>query len=698
MLFRSDGTVDITWTYDLSETNEKENAYSSIVIYTIDNIISSDRNGISLPIISITAAIENVAVTSATIIFDAEVLDSNYIVTSDLSGIIINNEHLITPRAIRLVFDENASHVYNGETFSLSYSYSDGIYTGLDGLFGLQTPSGSPVSSLIGTNRIVGTANISGETDADEYTISVSFTTKDNNNVTNYNMTVPAATYEIKQRELSISYTNTLQSLNGGAYSNIGYSIVHANSDLTDLDWDGMGVNPETNLATLIANDSFSISIGSAWKSAPYAPYEEYTRIVGASNSSSMPVTKTSENYIINYPVLQITYLQITDAASYYFTVSSLADLLHLDSDNAGLKETYDDYEIGVLPRYTQTADIEGLVNGSYTVMPSIRSLRGQYVGGNHSISHVSIIPNTENAVGFFAKVVEGSVENLKLYDIGVYSTGAAISIGGFAGEIASGVTVTNVTLHVNMLAYANSGIGTISIGGFAGKSAGTLSSITVVGKANVYVIAFDSLYYGGVIGYANGGTATTISSFVDSSVVSEVSLSTKFYHGGIVGGMEEDWEEGLTSYKYLAYSNYQHDGSIAPTSANLRNSAFGTIAETDYGQNFDTLYADVTIKALLDTYVIRSYLFATGCNGTTAAPIVITNYRQIPLLLAYPYMTFYVSESIYSPIPWTTQKRGFYGTITYATGKEIQANVPSNVNLYDAIRTTNIVIQKEDE
>ena len=690
-----DGTVDITWTYDLSETNEKEAAYSSIVIYTIDNVISSDRNGISLPIISITAAIENVAVTSATIIFDAEVLDSNYTVTSDLSGIIINNEHLITPRAIRLVFDENASHVYNGETFSLSYSYSDGIYAGLDGLFGLQTPSGSPVSSLIGTNRIVGTANIGGETDADEYTISVSFTTKDVNNVTNYDVTVPTAYYEIAPRELSINYTNLLQSLQQ-SFSAVGYSVNYAASDLTDLDWDGMSNDPVANLTGLISTDGFSLTIGTSWMSDEY---DGYTMIVGSEASPDLPVTGSSANYLVNYPVLQITYLPISSA--YSFTINNLNDLKHLDSDNAGLANAYENYNVGVTPTYTQTDDISGLVDGGYTVLPAIRSLRGYYVGGNHSISHVNVLPNTEETVGFFTRITEGSVTNLKLYDISVYSTGSAYAVGGFAGVIDEGVTVTNVTLNVRMLAYADyTDVRNtpVTIGGFVGYSEGTLSSITVVGRVDVYAVSFDELYYGGVIGYAAGGTATTVASFVDSSVESEVSLSTGFYHGGIVGGMTEDWEEGLSSYKYLAYSNYKHDGSSNPSSASVRNSAFGTIAETTYGQDFDTLYADATIQGILDAYVIRSYLFATGCDGTTEHPIIMTNYRQIPLLLAYPYMAFRVNEPIYSPIPYATQKRGFYGTITYATGKEIQANIPSNVNLFDAAKSSNIVVKKEDE
>ncbi len=682
----------VTWTYET--TDAKEANADSYITYSLDNIIYEDSLEIEFPIIRIEAAIENVNATMATVFFDEPRLNSNYIVVSDLTAVIIDCS--ITSKYVRLVFDDNAHHVYNGETLDISYDYNDEIIAGVDGLFYFENENNDPVTLLITGNALIGTIDIDNETDAGEYTLDTDLQIVDENAVENYNLVVSSGTYLIRARGLAINYTNTLQSLQS-PFSDVGYTIDKANSNLDDLDWPGMDDDPIDSLDDLLSATSFSITIDNAWRNEVFSEYE---MIIGSPGSELLEITISSNNYEINYPILQITYLRII--SGYIFEVSTLSDLAHLDTDNLGLKYAYEYYEIGSLPTYIQTADIDGLINGNISTLQAIRALRGNYAGSNHTIKNLLITSNEENNIGLFASIEEGTVSNLTLLNISIFSDSSLASAGGLAGTIGEDVTISGVTVYVNMVVQANytDVISTpVSIGGLVGKSQGTILNANVVGKINVKAVRYDNLYYGGVVGFMAGGTITNVKAFMDSSVRSTISLTSNYYNGTIVGFIdteEVDTANDITSFNYLEYSNYTYDG--LNETANVNNSAFGTSSNTSSSNSFDTLYNNATISSILDTYVIRSYLFATGCDGTTTNPVLITNYRQVSLIYAYPYMVFRVLNNVYTPIALTTYHRGFIGAISYDNSSTINAYIPSTINLMDAIKSNSLVIVKKED
>ena len=187
---------------------------------------------------------------------------------------------------------------------------------------------------------------------------------------------------------------------------------------------------------------------------------------------------------------------------------------------------------------------------------------------------------------------------------------------------------------------------------------------------------------------------------FADISVSYNSAPALDEYFGGIAGYVTGE-ELTISGYRYLSSSVYVNDGE----SAILYDKAFGN--DVTFTPAAGTLYdgfisANDTLKELITTYMIRSYLLPTGADGTSAHPVEITNFRQISLILAYPYMSFSVTRDVRCPMNIITYHRGFYGTITYDNGS-IRSDHPDNSSdkpLHDAVKkdTQTVIIGKKEE
>jgi len=693
--------ISITMSYET--TNLRADGTNSTFSYTINNVIINDVDAVSLPISAIIANKPNVNATEATVIFGQFGMGEyeNYTIQSDISGIKQQNDNLITQRDITIAFSKSLSHVYNGKTYERTITVEDGIYSRekyielfKEDLFVLMSGL-AVISGLIDGNYLSGTVNIGNNTDIGTYSLtSADMITLDSENAQNYILKPVTGIYEIKQRSLAVDYKNVLQSFNQTPFKEIEAHVNLDESDHTDLVI-ADGQTEKEALNALLTNDGFTISVNNNWINETYT---KYTR------KDDLTVNISSDNYKVNVPVLQLTYIKLENEDSYSFTVETLNDLLNLDEDNYGLTVTRNDYSIGILPSYRQTADISGLVNGGYTVMNAIRDFHGNYDGENHRISHLDVIPSTYSAyieyAALFGTISEGNIKNMNFTDINVYAKNYSITnASGFAGLITD-ATVENVSFNGNV--YFNGKEGNekeLTIGGFVANTVNsTLKNISIAVKVNVYTSQCDNLYVGGFAGKADRTTYENIDVFDDTSVML-YGVTTESYYGAVIGYIVDN-SITINNCRYLRSSVYVNDGN----SAILRDSAFGN-TETYASQAcaYDDFVAGTgKISELITKNIIRSYLLPTAQNGTTANKIIITNYRQIALLVAYPYMNFTVSENISSPIALTTLNRGFSGTITYATDKTIRADIPSDINLFDAIRDSQqaivIHMEKDDE
>lgn len=734
--FNSNG---YTKSFIIDEANEKvvniKVSYSTLrsaypdshFAYFINNVMAKDKDKVFLPISSINADKVNVLATSATVVFGDLTMEKNsngtynYEIQSVSDAIIQTNDDIITKRNVEMRF-QNLSHVYNGETYSHEFTYAEAINGGAEfneryGYTLFLIYNNSVRMQLVKGNYIVGTVTIGGYTDAGEYLYVVSgikAVDAETDGVENYNITVSnleTAKYTIKQRKLGVTYSNLLQSTQT-AFTDVGAALNLAGSDFADLN-----AEDETAaiaaLNALVAKDGFALTVSNAWKDKTYAAYTRITGGValdGEAADTLLTVFLNNANYTVDAPVLQITYLQIDNAEEYKFFIKNLDDLLHLDADNFGLNEMRGEND--PLPIYTQTADIDGIVNGSYTVMSAIRNFRGYYLGGNHTISNITItqISDSESEdsayAGFFARITEGSVKDLTLTGIHVYATGGTSSVGGFAGLIGENASVDNVSFNgiLNAIADCNSGetVNEVAIGGFVGSAWSTsVSNVNAAVRMNVVHMSSDKLYVGGFAGLIEGGSYENISVFADLGVIYKSAPAQNAYFGGVAGYAAGE-ELTIENYRYLTSSVYVNDG----TGAILYDKAFGndvTFAAAS-GTDYDGFVAaNDTLTELISENMIRDYLLPAGVNGTSASPVEITNFRQISLILAYPYMTFKVTRLVRSPIDIPTYQRGFYGAIIYQGDGKIRSDhrdSTSDTPLTDAVmqNVQNVIIEKKEE
>ena len=689
-------TVSIIVKYALTAASPAE---KSFITYRLTNVIESDKTIINLPITEIIANKSNVLATSATVIFGDLYINSeysNYTFESDVSGIILQAEDLISPLPVTVML-KNKSHVYNGKTFAKSFNEELDLST-IDLFELLNGVNGNKIAELVKGNKVVGNVSIGGFVDAGKYTLTFTdITSYDGDNATNYDFTVQSSEYEITRRKIAIKYGGLLQSLKQ-TFVDVTATVVPAESDLTDIDFDLSDMTTAEKIAALealLANDSFSVSVTNSWKDSSY---DKYTRIVGGENAG-LNVASANDNYAFDQPVLQITFIKVLDDITYTFAVENADDIKNLDTDSVGLTQTRNDYGVGVIPSYVQQNDVDGVINGAYSSITSIKDFYGNYNGNNYFIRGFNVLQIRNELsddrfyFGFFARITEGTIENINFADVNGYVSGDVASIGLLAGYVGPSVTISNIRFYGTLFADINRADGNIaSVGGVIGQTEGcSISNVDSAIKVTVRASGQSVIHFGGFAGQAVDGTYSAIRAFTDASVFYAAVSSL---YGGIFGSKSGE-SVSVTGISYLSSSLYVYDGE----NASLRNSAYGNVTDTTGEKSYSDFKsfanADKTV-----TLMVRDYLLPANNDGTDSSPVEITSFRQISLITAYPYMSFKIVKSVTTPIKITTYHRGFYGKLTYADGTTLYAAHPfntSDVNLIDAARDVTIIfIRKE--
>jgi hypothetical protein len=228
---------------------------------------------------------------------------------------------------------------------------------------------------------------------------------------TNYQLVAsPTLLFEILKRVLSIEYSNRLQSFNDplNAVGAIGID----DEDFEDL------------IAKILVNN--------AWQGGEYT---QYTRLM---LSALFNNPQDNNNFTINQPVLQLTFLRLKDAEKYEFWVHDINDLMQLASDVAGLNAAHS-LGIGVRPSYFQTADISGIIGWNMAEVDTVGQFFGVYDGGGKTISYVVFRDRASGgALGGMFGILSGTVRDLNFREV--------VGGGVLADVYGSDALIANVT------------------------------------------------------------------------------------------------------------------------------------------------------------------------------------------------------------------------------------------------------------
>lgn len=325
----------------------------------------------------------------------------------------------------------------------------------------------------------------------------------------------------------------------------------------------------------------------------------------------------------------------------------------------------------------------------------------GTYNGNGYVIEYLNIygFGGTEQNVGMFDKIGNGSVSGLHLRNVTISANGG--NVGGIAGEILAGEAssdVTNVSFHGSITA---SGSG--NVGGLFGKSARNidkaivLGSITanggsvagVVGSLSGTLSSVVSLMQvdasGTVAPIANGGTVND-STYLANAVWSKDGNGKIAYAGG--NGMAKSYAElmGGSTSGYGKDNKYYYAGETPNTKGvyDVIDDVLLTKLDVD---NKSNPRQSMRLRDIVDVYLLmyslsettasggdingaRTYTISTTSwlvgdkHGTSKADaIVIANKQNVALLRQLRFATFVLMVDLTS---YEVQSFGgaFYGTI----------------------------------
>lgn len=209
------------------------------------------------------------------------------------------------------------------------------------------------------------------------------------------------------------------------------------------------------------------------------------------------------------------------------------------DSDEATAKQYSQAY-------YVQTKDIE-LKNVSFVPIgthPGI-GFSGSYDGNYYTISNLDI-DTTGRYIGLFGWVSGGSIENLSVYgNVATTETDSGVAlIGGVAGEICDGASVTNCSFNGTVTTDGNNAGGVVGQIVRSGSVVQCYFNGTVTGLNRV----------GGVVGYVSdqnkAGELKVISCYAAGKVVYNTDE-------GIVGGVTSNFVAGNAESVITVKNNY---------------------------------------------------------------------------------------------------------------------------------------------
>ncbi len=326
----------------------------------------------------------------------------------------------------------------------------------------------------------------------------------------------------------------------------------------------------------------------------------------------------------------------------------------------------------------------------------------GTYNGNGYVIEYLNIygFGGTEQNVGMFDKIGNGSVSGLHLRNVTISANGG--NVGGIAGEILAGEAssdVTNVSFH-GSITVSGSG----NVGGLFGKSARkvdkaiVLGSITanggnvagVVGSLSGTLSSVVSLMQvdasGTVAPIANGGTVTD-STYLANAVWSKDGNGKIAYAGG--NGTAKSYAElmGGSTSGYGKDNKYYYAGETPNTKGvyDVIDDVLLTKLDVD---NKSNPRQSMRLRDIVDVYLLmyslsettatesgdingaRTYTISTTSwlvgekHGTSKADaIVIANKQNVALLRQLRFATFVLMVDLTS---YEAQSFGgaFYGTI----------------------------------
>lgn len=309
------------------------------------------------------------------------------------------------------------------------------------------------------------------------------------------------------------------------------------------------------------------------------------------------------------------------DTENYYSTGTAELTMVYFKQGvNAGewLVENIDDFNMindnayYLALNYVQSGDIDAY----YSVVDSVKgNFSGSYNGGGFTIKNVVMIADGANN-GLFENVT-GSISDLMVANASIngYLNGAMV--GGIAGNLAEGATLTNVVFVGDIYVYGNNN----NVGGIVGKNSGTITTGAVIGEI---VVNGDNNVVGSAI-----GTNTSVGTMTGGVLFVPIEVKGAGNTAAIRAGMN-DGGSISTAIRIIAKSVINN--GVATGSGSSASALFNVVA-----------YQGQTVQSLLNTYRNKMNIDFNAAKSE----IEISNVNDLSLLREYRYLKFKLTGDI---------------------------------------------------
>ncbi len=282
-----------------------------------------------------------------------------------------------------------------------------------------------------------------------------------------------------------------------------------------------------------------------------------YTLLVSTSGTVPNLVPEPFANYSVESAGTASDPYTIENAAQLYF----LALTANVNSSNSGtvaftigdVDYKYSNYNSKY---FVLTSDIDW-ENEPWLPIGGYTPFSGNFDGGNHTVSNVNCTLTEMGHMGFFAYLSGATVKNLYIENasfkhdaVSLTSSGGTANpgIGGVAGTITAGTTLTNVHFNGTITVTANANDNSY-VGGIVGFASGT-STNALFGCSTTGTINAVKRYTGGLVGLAwcNNTSPTVMTISGCYSAMDITNLSKESETGGLVGGISTIAEVSISS------------------------------------------------------------------------------------------------------------------------------------------------------
>lgn len=309
------------------------------------------------------------------------------------------------------------------------------------------------------------------------------------------------------------------------------------------------------------------------------------------------------------------------DTENYYSTDTAELTMVYFKQGvNAGecLVENIDDFNMindnayYLALNYVQSGDIDAY----YSVVDSVKGdFSGSYNGGGFTIKNVVMIADGTNN-GLFENVT-GSIRDLMVANASIngYLNGAMV--GGIAGNLADGATLTNVVFVGDIYVYGNNN----NVGGIVGKNSGTITTGAVIGEI---VVNGDNNVVGSAI-----GTNTSVGTMTGGVLFVPIEVKGTGNTASIRAGVNDG---GTISTAIRIIAKSVINNGVAAGSGSSASALFNVVA-----------YQGQTVLDLLNTYRNKMNIDFNSAKSE----IEISNVNDLSLLREYRYLKFKLTADI---------------------------------------------------